>query len=157
MNKNKIIGTPRKKQLLSWINYIKIKKLQTFGTPRNHPKSKPFTDHVMSFFYTDQKIWIRHYQISPITESELDLNDPEKQVLTEIGPRLVLDPIRIMDRSFTGQTLYMNPNYNSPCQARRLAKIEQGIQARRRQADKDKKADKYKDQCDPDDELNDIF
>lgn len=36
---------------------------QTFNTPKNHPKSKPFIDHVISFNVYDGKIWFRHYQI----------------------------------------------------------------------------------------------
>jgi ribosome biogenesis protein BRX1 len=32
-----------------------------FNTPKNHPKSKPFIDHVISFSYYDDKIWFRHY------------------------------------------------------------------------------------------------
>jgi len=36
---------------------------QTFNTPKNHPKSKPFIDHVISFNYYDGKIWFRNYQV----------------------------------------------------------------------------------------------
>ena len=35
----------------------------TFGTPRGHPKSKPFFDRALSFSIADNKIWVRHYQI----------------------------------------------------------------------------------------------
>jgi hypothetical protein len=34
-----------------------------FGTPRGHPKSKPFIDRVMSFHLVDGKIWVRNYQV----------------------------------------------------------------------------------------------
>jgi len=34
-----------------------------FNTPKNHPKSKPFVDHVISFMYYDGRIWFRNYQI----------------------------------------------------------------------------------------------
>jgi ribosome biogenesis protein BRX1 len=34
-----------------------------FNTPKNHPKSKPFIDHVISFTYCDGRIWFRNYQI----------------------------------------------------------------------------------------------
>lgn len=97
------------------ISFLKLMKemiQQVFGTPRNHPKSKPFHDHVMSFYWLDRKIWFRHYQISP--EGPEDLNDPERQTLTEIGPRFVLDPIRVLAGSFSGQTIYANPFYMSP-------------------------------------------
>ena len=35
----------------------------TFGTPRGHPKSKPFFDRAMAFSIADGKVWVRHYQI----------------------------------------------------------------------------------------------
>ncbi|CAE7364285.1 BRIX1 [Symbiodinium natans] len=111
----------------SEVSYLKLVKglfIQVFGTPRNHPKSKPFHDHIMCFYWLDKKIWFRHYQISPETPD--DSNKPEKQVLTEIGPRFVLDPIRILGGSFNGQTLFLNPHYMSPTalrvQARKLLK-----------------------------------
>mmetsp|Transcript_19871 Transcript_19871/g.30207 ORF Transcript_19871/g.30207 Transcript_19871/m.30207 type:complete len:83 (-) Transcript_19871:1053-1301(-) len=37
-----------------------------------------------------------------------------KTSLVEIGPRFVLDPIRVFRGSFGGQTLYQNPHYQSP-------------------------------------------
>lgn len=110
-------------QHFSEISYLKLMKelfTQALGTPRNHPKSKPFHDHVFSFHYLDKKIWFRHYQIQP--ETELDKNDPERQQLIEIGPRFVLDPIRIMSGSFSGQTMYLNPFYMSPTALRSHAK-----------------------------------
>jgi ribosome biogenesis protein BRX1 len=36
---------------------------QAFGTPRNHPKSKPFFDHILSFYIVDNRIWFRNYQV----------------------------------------------------------------------------------------------
>jgi ribosome biogenesis protein BRX1 len=35
-----------------------LKELFTivFGTPRGHPKSKPFVDRVMAFYYADKKV-----------------------------------------------------------------------------------------------------
>mmetsp|Transcript_35164 Transcript_35164/g.74829 ORF Transcript_35164/g.74829 Transcript_35164/m.74829 type:complete len:380 (+) Transcript_35164:123-1262(+) len=99
--------------------YLRLMKslfTQVFGTPRNHPKSKPFHDHVMGFYFLDGKIWFRHYQISPDTpESE---NDPERQNLTEIGPRFVLEPIRIFGSGFGGQTLWKSGEYLSPTMMR---------------------------------------
>lgn len=97
---------------LSFLKLMKGMFIQAFGTPRNHPKSKPFHDHAMCFYWLDRKIWFRHYQISP--EAPADLDDPERQMLTEIGPRFVLDPIRMLAGSFCGQTLYANGHYMSP-------------------------------------------
>jgi len=105
---------------MSHLRLMKELIMQAFGTPRNHPKSKPFHDHAMCFYWMDRKIWFRHYQISP--EGPDDVNDPERQMLTEIGPRFVLDPIRILAGSFSGQTLFANAFYMSPTALRVHAK-----------------------------------
>ncbi|CAD7954714.1 unnamed protein product [Amoebophrya sp. A25] len=109
-----------------------IKELftQSLGAPRNHPKSKPFHDHALSFFYADKKIWVRHYQIAPLTDA--DGNDPEKQTLTEIGPRFVLDPIWILQGSFSGKKIFHNEAFMTPTAARREAKQSLGVQAKLR-------------------------
>lgn len=73
----------------------------------------------MSFFNDNGKIWIRHYQISPLTDADADLNDPEKQVLTEIGPRMVLHPVHILNNSFGGSVIFKNEQYATPTAARR--------------------------------------
>eukprot|EP00371_Babesia_bovis_P002217 XP_001610864.1 ribosome biogenesis Brix protein [Babesia bovis T2Bo] len=65
------------------LQLIKSLISQVFGTPNNHPKSKPFHDHCLSFFYFDGRIFFRHFQISPI--NEYGINKPEQQSLTEIG------------------------------------------------------------------------
>eukprot|EP00921_Rhytidocystis_pertsovi_P012879 GHVQ01020915.1.p1 GENE.GHVQ01020915.1~~GHVQ01020915.1.p1 ORF type:complete len:173 (+),score=22.71 GHVQ01020915.1:161-679(+) len=106
-------------QPFSDLIHLKLLKellIQSFGTPRNHPLTKPFHDHVMSFFWHDEKVWFRHYQISPKTDD--DANIPDRQLLTEIGPRFVLDPIKIFEESFGGKTLWQNPFYLSPAQVR---------------------------------------
>lgn len=107
-----------------------------FTVPRGHPKSKPFVDHVMSFFVVDGKIWIRNYQISERGHNEKEAEKFAKRgdepVLTEIGPRMVLEIMRIFDDSFTGKTLYENPNYLSPTATRSLEKKKKsGSYARR--------------------------
>ena len=41
------------------LGHLKILKelfLDVFGTPRGHPKSKPFVDRVMAFYYADNKV-----------------------------------------------------------------------------------------------------
>lgn len=41
------------------IGHLKILKelfIDIFGTPRGHPKSKPFVDRVMAFYYADNKV-----------------------------------------------------------------------------------------------------
>ncbi len=84
-----------------------------FGSPKGHPKVKPFIDHVLSFFIADGRIWFRNYQI--VYEATDDAKGVQKEpVLVEIGPRFVLNPIKIFDGSFGGVTLWENPNYVSP-------------------------------------------
>ncbi|CAH1773735.1 unnamed protein product, partial [Owenia fusiformis] len=93
--------------------YALMKELliQTFSTPNHHPKSQPFTDHVFTFSIMDNRIWFRNYQILE-----------EDGSLAEIGPRFVLNPIRIFEGSFGGPTLYQNPHYVSPNEYRRSLK-----------------------------------
>jgi ribosome biogenesis protein BRX1 len=88
---------------------------QIFNTPLRHAKSKPFYDHIICFFYADGKIWFRNYQILWPTRD----NTLSEHKLVEIGPRLVLIPIRIFNGSFTGATLYKNDEYKTPAKLRR--------------------------------------
>lgn len=85
--------------------------IQTFSTPNHHPKSQPFFDHVYTFSIADNRIWFRNYQILE-----------EDGSLAEIGPRFVLNPIRIFEGSFGGPTLFQNPHYVSPNDLRHLMK-----------------------------------
>jgi len=94
-------------------HYQVLKELliQIFGTPNGHPKSQPFTDHVLTFSILDNRIWFRNYQILA-----------EDGALAEIGPRFVLNPVKIFENSFGGATLWENPHYVSPAKYRRLMK-----------------------------------
>jgi ribosome biogenesis protein BRX1 len=100
-----------------------IKGLLTdvFSTPKGHPKSKPFVDRIMSFFIINNNIWIRNYQI--IQKSEKGDGDTN---LIEIGPRMVLIPIRIFNGSLGGATLYQNPTFISPNEERSAFKKRKG-------------------------------
>jgi ribosome biogenesis protein BRX1 len=40
--------------------------LQVFSVPKDHPKSKPFIDHVISLSILDNRIWFRNYQVLPL-------------------------------------------------------------------------------------------
>lgn len=81
-----------------------------FGTPKGHPKSKPFLDRIMSFFIVKNNIWVRNYQIM----EKSDRADGKDMHLIEIGPRFVLIPIRIFSGTFSGATLYQNMAFVSP-------------------------------------------
>lgn len=37
--------------------------IQTFGVPSGHRAAKPFHDHIISFFFLDGRVWLRHYQV----------------------------------------------------------------------------------------------
>ena len=75
------------------LHVLKELFIQTFGIPNGHPKSQPFFDRVYTFSLIDEKIWFRHYQILP----------EEDGSLAEIGPRFVLNPIKIFEASFSGK------------------------------------------------------
>eukprot|EP00611_Tribonema_gayanum_P004031 TRINITY_DN1324_c0_g1_i3.p1 TRINITY_DN1324_c0_g1~~TRINITY_DN1324_c0_g1_i3.p1 ORF type:complete len:244 (-),score=67.82 TRINITY_DN1324_c0_g1_i3:283-1014(-) len=102
-----------------------------FGTPRGHPKSKPFIDRIMSFYIADNKVWVRNYQIidagdGGAKEKKLVHQGKEVTSQVEIGPRFVLEPIRLFSGSFGGPTLYQNPAYVSPNEVRANKKRAEG-------------------------------
>ncbi|XP_014601969.1 PREDICTED: ribosome biogenesis protein BRX1 homolog [Polistes canadensis] len=90
-------------------NLLKELFTQIFGVPNHHPKSQPFFDHVYTFTVLDNRIWFRNFQI--LTEDG---------GLAEIGPRFVLNPVKIFSSSFGGDTLWDNPLYVSPAKFRQL-------------------------------------
>jgi len=108
---------------------------QIFGTPKNHPRSRPFIDHIFSFSLIDGKVWFRNFQVAD------EVNDVTKKLdktLVEIGPRFVMDPIRILAGGFSGAVLWDNPDYLTPSAERSLKrdeekkeKVEQDRQARK--------------------------
>jgi ribosome biogenesis protein BRX1 len=51
----------------------------------------------------DDKIWFRNFQILE-----------EDGALAEVGPRFVMNPIKVFDSSFSGATLWDNPKYITP-------------------------------------------
>lgn len=87
--------------------------VQVFGTPRNHPKAKPFFDHAFGFYKFDgNRVWFRHYQIAPLVGGEGgDADKPDRQTFVEIGPRCVLEMVKVLEGAFSGQTLWSNPNF----------------------------------------------
>lgn len=110
--------------------------VQTFGVPPNARKLKPFIDHVMTFAIVDGKIWIRNYQINETLETKENEDGDEVDVdslnLVEIGPRLVLTLITILEGSFGGPKIYENKEYVSPNFVRAQVKQKSAEQARAR-------------------------
>jgi len=77
--------------------------------------------------------------------------------LVEIGPRFVLNPIRIFRGSFGGQTLYQNKDYVSPNITRSASMGEKGrVYEMRKNAQKKRKV--YKEALVvPEDPLDSVF
>ncbi|CAI5446313.1 unnamed protein product [Caenorhabditis angaria] len=98
------------------LKLIKTMLIQTLGTPNHHPRSQPFVDHVFNFSVGENdRIWFRNFQIVD-----------ESLQLQEIGPRMVLELVRLFSGSFEGSVLYDNPNYVSPNVVRREQRKGQG-------------------------------
>lgn len=96
---------------LPYLQLMKELFTQIFGVPNHHPKSQPFFDHVYTFAFVDKRIWFRNFQILS-----------EDGGLSEIGPRFVMNPVKIFDGSFGGDTLWENPDYVSPAKYRQMLK-----------------------------------
>lgn len=131
---------------------------QAFNTPKNHPKSKPFIDHVLSFNYHDSKVWFRCYQVVNQHEEKFtEKDDIEKLTLIEIGPRFSLHPIKILEGTMSGDCLWQNEKYITPGKLR-SRKYDQFV--KRRDQKEERKV--YKDKTikkgqDPDAYLQDAF
>eukprot|EP00794_Sanderia_malayensis_P008171 gene8171-9047_t len=151
--------------------------VQIFNTPNLHPKSKPFFDHVFNFSIVDNRIWFRNYQIEfhvvcasfqelarvswvihkCLKILEILIVNQNDLSLTEIGPRFVLNPIRIFSGSFGGPTLYQNPHYVSPNEHRRnLRKKASYKYANRQEAQKNLEL-RLQDRVLPQDEIESVF
>jgi len=103
---------------------------QAFVTPKGHRRAKPFLDHVLCFFWLQGRVWVRNYQAQwPQGKGRAGLpgmpQAPPPQLL-EVGPRMVLHPIRVFAGAFRGAVLWSNPDYVSPNAVRRHAKAAAG-------------------------------
>nr|CAH7751020.1 unnamed protein product [Callosobruchus chinensis] len=102
-------------------NLLKEVFTQVSGVPKHHPKRQLFFDHVYTFSVLDNRIWFRNYQILP-----------EDGTLAEVGPRFVLNPVKIFSGSFGGVALWENPAYMSPSKYRRQIRLAARYEAFRR-------------------------
>ncbi|KAG7477087.1 hypothetical protein MATL_G00090470 [Megalops atlanticus] len=131
-------------------HYALLKELfiQIFSTPQYHPKSQPFVDHVFTFTIADNRIWFRNYQIIE-----------EDASLVEIGPRFVLNLIKIFQGSFGGPTLYENPHFQSPNMHRRMIRLATAAKLREKQMVKELQKMKRIEQKEPvtQDVTDDVF
>ncbi|KAK4051343.1 Ribosome biogenesis protein brx1 [Microbotryomycetes sp. JL201] len=103
---------------------IKEILMQVFAVPKTARRAKPFIDHVLNLSIVDGKVWFRNYQILDTPPADLDAptssstgskaktkQDGPQMSLNEIGPRFVLEPVKIFEGSFNGATLYENKRY----------------------------------------------
>ncbi len=95
------------------LNMFKELFVSIFSTPVGHPKCQPFIDHVFTFSVIDDKIWFRNYQILP-----------DNAGLAEVGPRVVLEPVKVFNGSFSGEVVYKNHLYRTPNTQRRFEKVQ---------------------------------
>ena len=90
-----------------YLNLMKELLSHMFNTPKYHPKSKPFIDHIISFKFFEDKIWFRNYQVLNQNEEQFtEKDDPDKLVLIEIGPRFSMNPIKAFQGSMGGEALW---------------------------------------------------
>ena len=102
-------------QKLPYLKLIMEMLIQAFNSPKGHPKTRPFYDHILSFSFIDNNIFFRNYQIlNEIKEKYKNEDSEEKINLLEIGPRFTMEIIRIFNNALGGKTLYLNKNYISP-------------------------------------------
>ncbi|KAJ3221728.1 Ribosome biogenesis protein brx1 [Clydaea vesicula] len=112
---------PNAREEYAHLPLIKELLIHAFATPKTSRKIKPFIDHVMLFSLCDGRIWYRNYQI---IEKDSIANPKEKDIsLVEIGPRFVLNVIRIFDGAFGGRTLFENQDFISPNSIRREQRL----------------------------------
>ncbi|ORY87383.1 putative ribosomal large subunit assembly and maintenance-related protein [Leucosporidium creatinivorum] len=104
---------------------IKEVLMNIFAVPKTARRAKPFVDHVLNISIADGKIWFRNYQILDIPPADTEAptssstgakgkaakQDGPKMSLNEIGPRFVLQPVKIFEGSFNGATLYENKEF----------------------------------------------
>lgn len=95
--------------------------VDAFNAPKNHPKTKPFVDHVFNFCWVDGRIWFRNYQVFRESTNDKASDDYEQ---IEIGPRFALCPIKIFAEFLGGEVLYANPAYVAPRMQSRQRKKE---------------------------------
>ena len=133
-----------------------------FATPKGHPKSQPFHDHVINFGFADGKLWFRHYQVvdkaaDAAGAAKLVAAGEQATVLVEIGPRFVLEPVRVFAGSMGGATLWTNPGFVAPNRLRHdLSAAKAGKYVSRVRAKTDR-SDRAEELVVPRDPLDDVF
>ena len=90
-------------------------------------------------------------------QTKKTIGDDLKTSLVEIGPRFVLEPIRIFRGSFGGQTVYKNDEFVSPNEGRAMMNQRKGRSyADRKMAEKERE-ERHQELVLPEDPLADVF
>jgi ribosome biogenesis protein BRX1 len=100
----------------------------------------PFVDHILAFYLVDDRIWLRHYQIVDAALDDKTQNNDVHSTVVEIGPRLVITPIKCFAASFAGPTLWENSDYVSPNELRRAIRKRAADKLRGKTAQKSSRA-----------------
>lgn len=117
------------------------------------------------FLSSCQQIWVRNYQIleqqaTNALEAHLakkQSGQEENTSLVEIGPRFVLNPIRIFRGSFGGQTLFQNPDFVSPNEIRAMQYKRKGQTYEQRKESQKKRKARQEELVLPEDPLDGVF
>jgi ribosome biogenesis protein BRX1 len=81
----------------------------------------------------------------------------EATSLVEIGPRFVLNPIRIFRGSFGGQTLFQNPDFVSPNEIRAIDRRSKGSHYEHRKNSQKERQERKSQLVLPEDPLDSVF
>jgi ribosome biogenesis protein BRX1 len=111
------------------------------------------------------QIWVRNYQIleqQPTNALEAHLSkkklgQEEASSLVEIGPRFVMNPIRIFRGSFGGQTLFQNPDFVSPNEIRSIHNKRKNTSYVHRKDSEKKRKIRKEELVVPEDPLDSVF
>jgi ribosome biogenesis protein BRX1 len=112
-----------------------------------------------------RQIWVRNYQIleqQPTNALEAHLakkqsGQEQATSLVEIGPRFVLNPIRIFRGSFGGQTLFQNPDFVSPNEIRSMEHKRKNNSYISRKENEKKRKTRSEELVLPEDPLDSVF
>lgn len=127
--------------------------IHTFGTPKGHRKSKPFFDHVLSFSIADGRIWFRNYQI---VEKKDETTQQLETSMVEVGPRFIMNLIRVFEGSFGGPVIFENPDFVSPNAIRSMRIQESGGKYRHRVQSQQERQEKLDNARPPRTELDEV-
>ena len=121
--------------------------------------------YLTSTFFCLCQIWVRNYQIVEEHASNAKEANTEKKLtgsdmktsLVEIGPRFVMNPIRVFRGSFGGQTLYQNSDFVSPNAIRAENNRGKGLEYESRKMHQKKRKEREENIVVPEDPLDSVF